>query len=219
MEISVVICRAFSAPQWELPPEGARLLIAWPELAAADNDAVPAVVQALLCHSMTSSHDVTWLSGDKLPDSDARALKPSLREGPDWAWRRLTGRPHEVRLCRSGDLPRVRQLFNAPGFCWSQRGQIAMLVPPGAAFAPERVELLAAIGTERLMALDSLYAQGAAYILLPGVDGCVAGLHAPLTDAIDSFVATLKTCAAACGIQLKEVSEQDLLGKKIQPSN
>ena len=219
MEISVAFCRDFSGPQWELPTEGARLLIAWPELTTADNAGVPAVVQALLCHSMTSGHDVVWLSGEELPDRDARALKPSLREGPGWAWRRLTGRPHEVRLCRSGDLPRVRQLFNAPGFCWDQRGQIAMLVPPAAPFAPERVELLAAIGTQRLMALEPLYAQGAACILLPGVDGCVAGLYAPDADAVDSFADRLGACAAACGIQLKEVGEPELPGGTIQPSD
>ncbi|TQV83769.1 hypothetical protein [Denitrobaculum tricleocarpae] len=212
MTTRLSICRDFAEKQWELPIDGPRLLIAWPEIPGCEDEAVPGTVQNLLCRSMTSGHDVAWLGGEELSGVESRRLTPGLRAWPENIWRRLTGRPQDAWLLRSGDAARAERLFDAMGFCWSQRGQIALLIPPAISFEPERAQLLASIGTQKLAPLETLWSHGAAACVLPGVDGCVAGVYARNPQAIDGFTTTLKTIAAASDVKLEECEEANLFG-------
>ncbi len=212
MTTRLAICRDFAEKQWELPVDGPRLLIGWSESPRREDEAVSRRVQTLLCRSMTSGHDVAWLGGEELSGVESRRLTPGLFAWPEHIWRRLTGRPHDVWLLRSGDAARIERLFDAMGFCWSQRGQIALLIPSAAGFEPERAQLLSLIATQQRAPLEALWSHGAIGCVLPGVDGCVAGVFARHPQAIDVFTTTLKTIAAASGVKLEEREEANLFG-------
>lgn len=216
MAIRISLCKDFTRTQWELPLEGPRLLIAWRESPPVGpghaEDAVPATVQALFCQCMTRDHEVAWLGAAPDPEAGNHLLTPGFLEWPNRILRHLAGRPQDAWLLRSADPQTVSHLFDAAGFSWDQRGQLVVLIPPLTVFNPRAAQLLAAIGTPQRDALEVLWPLGAAYCILPGVDGCVAGVFAPDWQATDIFSSSLEAAARASGVGLDECDEESLTG-------
>ncbi len=212
----ISLCRHFTRTQWELPVDGPRLLITWresPAVAPGDGDeAISGALRAVLCQSMTRDHEVAWFDGVIHPDAKNHLLTPGFLEWPNRIRRYLTRRPRDAWLLRSRDLSTVLRLFDATGFSWDQRGQMVLLFPPAASIDPEPAQLLAAIGTLQRGPLETFWPLGVAYCILPGVDGCVAGVYASDWNAIDAFIASLEAAAATSGVRLSECNEESLSG-------
>jgi hypothetical protein len=187
------LCRNYEELIWELPIRVAhgwrRGLLGW-SLAARSIDAgVPGRVAHLLATVLVRHAVVIFPSGT----GRRPLLSRKWIAGRDFSFIHATQADEAVRL------------FNAKNFEWSIGAQTVFLSPIGAPppiLAEAHLDL-ARDGDN----LDRLALAGVVGLLLPGVDGQVAGLYTFGDDLWNNLIVDLSGLSAAMGMVWREVSE------------
>lgn len=118
---------------------------------------------------------------------------------------RTGGRTRFVHASRADE---ARAAFNAEHFDWTQRGQVIVLSPPHSPPELSESHLHMAGDGARLKTLSNLGATG---VLLPGVDGDVAGLYTFSSDLQNVLLASLKTACRDFGAGFRRVTETEFI--------
>jgi hypothetical protein len=147
---TVLLWPAFTGDEWQLPtdvPGTDRLLIGWRWVPEPVDAGPPPPVATLLATALTRQGTVTFAS--------------ATRSSRDIVW---------VTTASADEA--ARGIFDAGVFNWNLRGQVAILAAPGAVLN---------LNQRHLQLHDGLFTElrsmGAPGVLLPGVDGAVAGLY------------------------------------------
>ena len=161
----LVLWPQFTGAEWQLPtdvPCAERLLVGWRFMPEPVEAGPPAAVARLLVAALGRHGALSFASAVHPP------ARGTLLAGKRWR------RPNFVWRTSASIEEAVVGIFFADFFSWNMRGQVVCLGKPGA-----HLEL-----SERFLQLASdpslfgeLEGKGVQGILLPGVDGDVAGLY------------------------------------------
>lgn len=161
----LVVCEQFTGVDWQLPtavPAVDRMLIGWMVAPESHDGDVPLPVAHLLSRVLCRQASVTFAS----------ALRPPMMSSllpREW----VVGRHFE--WVSATNASEAERLFYTDGFSWSAQGQVAILSPvdaPILGLNDRHLQLLAVPGLFGEMA-----SHGALGVMLPGVDGQVAGIY------------------------------------------
>jgi hypothetical protein len=154
----------FTGAEWELPVDvpGERILIGWKMASAQVDLGPPDAVARLLVKVLCRSADLTFAAALR-PPIGASLMPRTWRLNRHFSWT-TTSRADEA----------VDGIFHGEPFTWSQRGQVVVLSPPGVAIPLTEKHLHVA---SDVTVFEELARDGALGVLLPGVDGQVAGLY------------------------------------------
>jgi hypothetical protein len=162
----LVLWRQFIGAEWELPAgdevPGERLLVGWKMRSARVDAGPPPAITRILATVLCRHATLTF----------ARALRPPMGAA-------LLGRPwqlnrHFIWATTSTAEEAVQGIFHGDFFSWTERGQVVILSPPGAP-VPLTENYLQVQSDAGLF--GELAHSGSLGVLLPGVDGQVAGLY------------------------------------------
>lgn len=171
----------FERPELELPTEGPRRLLTWDEKIEDDGHIPTDVVQTIVAPLQTFG-SLVWASasfdGPIVPWSDP----PNVLET-------IAGEVglNRALFLRTGD---PLDLFDTAGYDWHLRGQLALVLRNDITSFP-RTAFKAAMGTRDVNNLTQLWAHGASFALMPGVDGGCAGIYAEIEETLKEFDAVL----------------------------
>ena len=179
----LVACFDYRDSVWELPvavPQVSRCLLAWRTTPVPLDAGMPLSVASLFASALASHALVSFATG-------------------------VRGHVSFVHASRPED---VLQAFAEPYFNWSRRAQVIFLSaaesePP----ALSERHLRLAYESE---AFDVLSSIGVTGLLLPGVDGDVAGLYAFSRNLGDRLTSGFKKACADVGADWRSVSESEL---------
>jgi hypothetical protein len=161
--VSLLLAPQFSEGRWRLPVAvGDRCLIGWKVMPDAVDAGPPDVVERLLMEVLCRQGAVAVPVAIRPPAGQALvARRWELHRHFDWV---TTTDPQEAR----------QRIFDGDHFSWSEQAQVAILLRAGApvSLGAEHLDL----ATQPSL-FASLAAAGATGVLLPGVDGAVAGLY------------------------------------------
>jgi len=194
--LKVFFCPGFSGIQWQLPidaPFGDRLLIGWRTQAPAVEGGVPRSVAQLLAGALCRQGTVTFAKGLR-PPVGAGLVPRRWRLGRNFVWYST----RNVEEAAAG-------IFDDDMFSWSRQGQIVVVS------ADDEVPAL----EERHLALSSdsrlagmLRDNGGRALLLPGVDGDVAGLYTPDPTYGSAIRAEITDAARRLGVDTQMSDEE-----------
>jgi hypothetical protein len=195
----LVLCTPFQGRQWRLPvDDGAsgvpadRCLVGWKVAPDVIDDDVPAPATRLLAGALCALFTVTFPSGLRRPIG-AGLLPRKWRAGRHFEW--VTTR----------DAAAAEALFHDGLFSWSQQGQVVVLSADGTggvSLSERHLEVLSQ--PELFQELSNLGAQG---VMLPGVDGQVAGLYLFSSESNQALLRALADQAQAAGAEHVNVAE------------
>jgi hypothetical protein len=183
--MTILVCLDYHDVRWELPIEVAaglcRCLVAWQVNPPPVDGGVPEGVAKVMASTLVSQALVTF-------PTRTRNLGISF-----------------VHASHAGDM---QQAFDAEYFIWSQRGQVIFLSP---AQAPpptlsEKHFHLATNGDS----LHKLADTGVTGVVLPGVDGDVAGIYTFTSQLLKELLTGLRAACDRIGAQFQEVTEAEL---------
>jgi hypothetical protein len=170
---TLLLAPQFSEPRWRLPTPavGDRWLIGWKVIPDAVDAGPPDVVARLLMKVLCRQAAIAVPVAIRPPTGQALvARRWELHRHFEWI---TSTDPDEAR----------QRIFDGDHFSWSEQAQVAILLLRGApvSLSAEHLDLAA-----QPSLFASLAAAGAGGVLLPGVDGAVAGLYlfAPEWSAI-----------------------------------
>jgi hypothetical protein len=192
--VRLCICPGFTRPEWQLPlpPDAERRLIGWKVAPPPVDGGVPPAVADLLAAALCSRATLTFPA----------AVRAAGRHGPfDGSWR--LGRDFVWTSTRD---PRraAAGVFEGDPFSWTLQGQVVVLSPPGS--SPELTEGHLQVGAAPPV-LDDLQRLGATGLLLPGVDGDVAGLYTFADRDMQALEEALASAARKLGGDFLSVDE------------
>lgn len=169
VNIALLMCRDPHSSDWELPFDSTDgVLLGWVvEPESFDGGAPPAVAN-LLSQLVCRMGIVTYLSHDGVAVPKSK---------------------HKVVTTREPSV--AAALFDDPAYPWTQYGQAAFLSDDATLQVTSRV-LNEVVGQRKASAAERAGFKG---VLLPGVDGVVAGLWMFQAGGLDSFVAALEECS------------------------
>lgn len=164
--VAVLVCKDRQVSHWELPtpPVGWSLCVLGWKVSPASLDAgVPKAAAIVFGDALAKVATVSFFARPGQPSTLHRLL--SLRAVP--------------RLRQTRDPREIEELFDDDYFHWSQKAQAAFLSPPLAPRPSLGIEdIKHALGGE---SYTQFRARNVLGVLVPGVDGDVAGLYT--TDA------------------------------------
>jgi hypothetical protein len=177
------LCSGFTRREWSLPVPTAltRLLIGWRTVPSPVDAGVPAVVAEVLTTALCRHAMLTF---------------PTER-GRDVTWK-STGDPREA----------AAGIFEGGHFSWDLQGQVVVLSRPGLAPVLNEAHLEV---SARPPLFDDLKALGAVGLLLPGVDGDVAGLYTFAPADMHDIIGTLSVLARQAGGDCVSLSEAQFM--------
>ena len=213
-------------PAWELDWEslhGVRTgLLSWVTAEPQVDAGVPRPIAELLARAFCRNSTVTYLCS-QVPESADGAWRTS----PIGAMCRIRSNSIVQRQyypLLATRRPEVAvQLFDDERFQWFMRAQAVVLSDPNGALPALDWGLLdGALGKPIQTPADRLRAAGVLVLIVPGVDGCVAGFYF-LDEAFGStFVATLQTLCLEMNIPGEVLSEaqfrERLMGPAVKPA-
>jgi hypothetical protein len=114
-----------------------------------------------------------------------------------------------VVFVASRTLDTASEAFHDGYFNWSQRGQVVFLSPPDSPVAPltER-HLDVAEDADRF---DQLADIGVTGVVVPGVDGDVAGIYTFDAGLRDRLISSVRTASNEAGAEFQIVSEAEFI--------
>jgi hypothetical protein len=158
-----------------------------------------------------SSYLVGWKAASPqveagIPDVAAEILAKSLVDFSLVTFPRRTGR--HLAFAHTRRSEDVRRALMADDYDWSLRAQVIFLTPPEAPPPKLSQEDLrqAGIGKEFFRLID----KGIAGLVLPGVDGDVAGVYLFSESLVGPSLRSLKRACEEEGVQFREVTEDEL---------
>ena len=160
----LVLWPQFTGAEWQLPTEIAvadRLLVGWRFMPDPVDAGPPPTVAALLVGALQKHATLTFASA--LRPTGGSLLARRWKPGRNFVW------------TTSASVDEAAQgIFNAGFFPWNLQGQVAILGGPGLppALDERYLQLLSEPGL-----FGEVKSAGALGVLLPGVDGAVAGLY------------------------------------------
>jgi hypothetical protein len=156
----LVLWPQFAGSEWQLPTDvhvAERLLLGWRCQSAPTDGEPPPAVASLLATALRKHATLTFASPVRPPAGATWKL------GRNFVW-----------ITSSTDREAAQGIFDADFFSWNQQGQVVVLGSPGVALALDERYLELHSDPALFEELKSAGAQG---VLLPGVDGSVAGLY------------------------------------------
>jgi len=192
---ALLLCPRFSGEQWQLPVDdafGDRALIGWRTERRRVDAGVPSSVARLLAEALCRRATVTFAKGHHAP-AGVSLVPRQWRMGRHFEWR-STRDPHEA----------AAGIFGDPLFPWDRPGQLAFLSPPGHIPSLDERQLALTHDPSMASTLRGLFVCG---LLLPGVDGDVAGLYAFGAADSEAYRSQLVTCARELAVTV-EVSDE-----------
>lgn len=183
---AILVCFNYVNSQWELPigqTNGVqRCLVAWKINPLPTDSGIPDEVAKILASTLASQALITF------------PTHKSLRG---------------ISFVHTNNFEDVREAFGADYFVWSCRGQVIFLSPkessPPVLF---RKHLELATDSKSLFKLTD---RGVTGIVLPGVDGDVAGIYTFNDKLRDALLAELKARCEQSDVPFHEVSELELI--------
>ncbi len=182
MNFAILISPSPSSPDWELPlrDPSACLLLGWVVEQASFDGGVPWPVRKLLSQALCRIATVTYLAHDG-------AMVPHTK--------------HKIVSTREASV--LTAMFDDPAYPWTQHGQAAFLsqneVPP----LSSRL-LTEVVGQRKVEAAARVGFFG---VMLPGVDGAVAGLWMFEPGGVERMVKVIEDCCASGGAELHLLDE------------
>jgi hypothetical protein len=166
MELAILICKSPQSSDWELPLRDC-LLIGWIVRPESFEGGAPWPVRHLLSQALCKTATVSYLAHDGEPVPRSK---------------------HKIVTTTEPTV--AAALFDDPAYPWTQRGQAAFL-------SDEAPAISAKLLTEVVGQRNPLAAERAGFkgVLLPGVDGAVAGLWIFDAAELDVFIETLRASA------------------------
>lgn len=183
----LVLWPQFTGPEWQLPTNvhvAECMLVGWRCLPESTDGGPPPAVAMLLATALRKHASLTFASALR-PPVGGTFLSGDWRLGRNFVW-----------VTSSTDREAAQGIFDADFFSWTQQGQVVVLGSPGVVLALD----------ERYLELQSdpmlfgeLKSAGAHGVLLPGVDGSVAGLYFFNTAISSAVRRELESTAQAMG--------------------
>jgi hypothetical protein len=173
----LILLPDFTGTEWQLPAgsaPGDRFLIGWNVSPDSADGESPAAVATLLSAVLCRLGTVTFASAMRKPG----AWKSRWRQGRDFEWATATSVQDAAG-----------RIFDADSFSWQRQGQVVVLSREGT--APVLTEKHLRLHDDPRSWAD-LAAAGASAVMLPGVDGQVAGLYCFLPGLRDELTRTLE---------------------------
>jgi hypothetical protein len=185
--VHLCLCPEFTGSEWQLPllPAAERTLIGWEVDPKPVDAGVPSVVAGVLATALCRHTTLSFPA----------ALTPHRTR--DVAWK-STGDPREA----------AAGIFEGNLFSWELQGQVVILSSPGTTLPLNQGHLNVATDPAVVDDLDQL---GAIGLLLPGVDGDVAGLYTFAPRDMQALEAALASAARSVGGELISVDEADFM--------
>jgi hypothetical protein len=180
----LVVWPEFTGSEWQLPEApvlDGRLLVGWNMSRPPVDGGVPPDVGAVIANALCHEGRVTVPAARRVRGP---LRGSSMRHGRDFDW--LDLEPSEAASC----------IFDAVGFSWELQSQVVFV---------SRRDVVPVLNESYLRLHDEprwfseLGAAGVLGVLLPGVDGQVAGFYAVAQDVLGSFSRRLEREAAALG--------------------
>jgi hypothetical protein len=192
---ALLLCPRFTGEQWQLPVDeafGDRALIGWRTERRRVDAGLPSSLARLLAEALCRHSPVTFAKGHHAP-AGVSLVPRQWRMGRHFEWN-STRDPDEA----------AAGIFGDPLFPWERQGQIAFLSPPG--HIPVLDERQLALTHDPSMA-STLRALSVSGVLLPGVDGDVAGLYAFGGPDSEAYRTELVTCARELAVTVEVLDE------------
>ncbi len=196
----LLLCPGFVGEEWQLPVlhvPGKRLLVAWSTSEPRVNAGLLKVAAEVMTNAWFRSAAVTYPVAVRAPTG-------ALMLPRKWQ----LGRHFEWATARSA-LEARTQIFDADYFSWAQQGQVVILSPLGAPFRATQAHLEVANDPN---VFEQLASAGALGVVLPGVDGQVAGLYSFTASFERSVCLALEAAAEEQGASTTTVTERDIHG-------
>jgi hypothetical protein len=182
VKFAILICPAPKSSDWELPlrDPAACLLLGWVVEQDSFDGGVPWPVRKLLSQALCRIATVTYLA-------QAGVVVPHTK--------------HKIAITREVSV--MTAMFDDQAYPWTQHGQAAFLseelVPP----VSSRV-LTEVVGQRKVEAAERA---GFIGVMLPGVDGAVAGLWMFEAGGVERMVKVIEECCASSGAELHVLTE------------
>jgi hypothetical protein len=179
----IFVCLDRIDRRWELPLAPSPVescLLGWRVVPISTHAGVPEVVAGILANTLVKHALVTF---------------PTRAKG-------------RVRLVHASHADDVRRAFDTEYFDWTQRGQVMFLSPPDSS-PPEISESHLAM-TQDGARLHTLAAIGVTGVVLPGVDGDVAGIYTFAGGLQDALLSSLRMACAGVGATCRVVTDAEL---------
>jgi hypothetical protein len=190
---AILLCDSPQQRHWELPlPDTTAVtltLLGWIVRPEPVDSGVPVVVAEVLSRALSDLGMVSYFGAP---------VRAGLLRG-------LFTRSAEATLCHASDPQAVGRVFEDATFDWSARAQAAFIsrtdAPPPSLTLQDLEQALAGQSYERLRAC------GVTALLLPGVDGDVAGFYAFERELAQRVREVLQAAAAQHGAAFRQLSE------------
>ena len=179
MTFAILLCPGPQSPDWELPlRDPTCLLLGWVVEQESLAGGVPWPVRKLLTQALCRIATVTYPAHDG-------AFVPKSK--------------HKIVTTREPSV--ATSLFDDAAYPWTQHGQAAFLSDD--AVPPVSSRLLTEVVAQHKV--EAAERAGFIGLMLPGVDGVVAGLW--MFGGADSFVKAIEKCCATAEAELHVLSE------------
>lgn len=191
--VRLILWPGFSGAEWQLPlgpAEVQRCLVGWKVAPAAVDAGPPPAVALLLAAVLCRTGPVTFASA-LAPPVGAALLHRKWRLGRHFEWK-TTHDANAVQDAADG-------IFDAGFFSWTKQAQVVVLSAPGPAPSLDERHL-EVLGDPAAFA--DLPRAGAVGVLLPGVDGDVAGLYFFTPAAAQAFREELARTIQQAGAEI-----------------
>lgn len=180
---SLLVCVDYREPIWELPiavaPGVTRGLIGWQTSPSPVDAGLPPAVASLLASALTEH---------------------ALLSFPE-----IEGRRTVFVNARGAEV--ARRAFDSEYFDWSRRAQVIFLSPreaPPPSLSDVHLRL-----SQDAQSMHELSGAGVTGLLLPGVDGDVAGLYTFNDDLWNESIAALRMACQGAGVEWRSVTETE----------
>jgi hypothetical protein len=185
--VHLCLCPEFTGPEWQLPLllAAERTLIGWEVTPEPIDAGVPPIVAHVLATALCR-HTTLNFPAALTPQRDRDIVWKSTRD------------PREA----------MAGIFEGNLFSWDLQGQVVILSSPGTTLQLNQGHLN--VGTDPAV-VDDLDQLGALGLLLPGVDGDVAGLYTFAPRDMQALEEALASAARNAGGELISADEADFM--------
>ena len=176
------MCPAPQSKDWELPLRDPAkcLLLGWIVQPESFDGGTPSPVRDLVSQALCRIATVTFLA------HDGEAVLRSKH-----------------RIVSTREPAVLTALFDDPAYPWTQHGQAAFLSDETGPPMSDRL-LTEVVGQRKVEAAERAGFMG---VILPGVDGAVAGVWMFEPDSLEHFTKALEECCTTAGAEFHVVNE------------
>lgn len=185
LRLKIFVCLEFNNPHWELPIVTSnnieQALLAWLIYPSSVESGLPDEIVEIIAHTLVEQTLVTF----------------PIRE-----------RAKNISFVSTEQFIEVTRAFNADYFDWSQRGQVIFLSAkgyPSPAITKSELQIdLTDAGIKKLMSF------GIIGLVLPGVDGDVAGIYSFSTGLLNNLLDTIREECMRLDFPFLIINEQEM---------